>query len=282
MMDAEILVTGADGFVGRHLVPALTALGCSVHALSKQDGDIASCDLPFPGVRRVFHLAARMFVPDSWKNPKHFYETNIIGVVNVLEFCRRHGASLTLVSSYVYGHPQRLPIAENHPTEAFNPYSQTKIIAEEIARFYASHFGVRLTVIRPFNLYGPGQDSRFLIPSLIQQAVDPAAPFIRVADKRPKRDYLYIDDFVDLLVATLKEEAPGTYNAGSGCSASIEELVAIINRVTGCNKPLVSDGTQRPDEVMDVAADISRAAEKLHWKPRVSLEQGIATMVRAH
>lgn len=278
MKPTEILVTGADGFVGSRLVPALCTAGRRVHGISIRDGDIARCALPFARVGHVFHLAARMFVPDSWSDPRAFYDTNVMGTVNVLEFCRTHGAALTLVSSYVYGQPKSLPISEDHPLEAFNPYSQTKIIAEEIARFYERHFGVRLTIVRPFNLYGPRQDARFLIPSLIRQALDPALEAIHVADARPKRDYLYIDDLVALLVATLTSDAPGTYNAGSGTSTSIGELVAIINRVTRQNKALVSEGQQRPQEVMDVVADVSRAAARLGWRPQVSLEAGIAAM----
>jgi nucleoside-diphosphate-sugar epimerase len=280
-MNPEILITGAEGFVGRRLAAALRARGSAVVGIDQAHGDIASCALPFPGVKHVFHLAARMFVPASWENPSEFYSTNVMGAVNVLEFCRREGASLTLVSSYVYGRPQRLPIPEDHPIEAYNPYSQTKIIAEEIAGFYAEKFGVAVTIVRPFNLYGPGQDERFLIPSLVRQAIDPGTPAIRVADARPRRDYLHIDDFIALLMATHAAGEPGTYNAGSGQSTSIGELAAILNRITGRDKPLVSEGRERPEEILDVVADISRAADRLRWKPAVAVEDGIASVVRA-
>jgi len=229
----------------------------------------------------VFHLAARMFVPASWENPREFYSTNVMGAVNVLELCRRERASLTLVSSYTYGPPRTLPITEDHPIGAYNPYSQTKIIAEEIAQFYASHFGIAVSIVRPFNLYGPEQNERFLIPSLVRQAIDPSWPAIRVADPRPRRDYLYIDDFIALLLAVHSAGETGVYNAGSGRSVSISDLVAILNRITGCDKPLLSEGHERPAEIMDVVADISRAAERLRWRPAVSLEQGLAGMVRA-
>ena len=109
------------------------------------------------GIRHVFHLAAKTFVPHSWQDPRPFYEVNVLGTLNVLEHCCRHGARLTLVSSYVYGVPQHLPIREDHPLSAFNPYSQTKILAETVARFYEQHHGLPLVIVRPFNLYGPGQ-----------------------------------------------------------------------------------------------------------------------------
>src|SRR5271167_2777526 len=124
-MKNEILVTGATGFLGRHLVTALESLGLTVRQHSSADGDVATCPLPMEGVSQVFHLAGRSYVPESWRNPRDFYQTNVIGTVNVLEHCRQNQAALTLVSSYVYGQPQRLPIAEDHPVAAANPYSHT-------------------------------------------------------------------------------------------------------------------------------------------------------------
>ncbi len=163
-MKNEILVTGATGFLGRHLVTALESQGRVVRQHSSADGDIASCSLPMEGVSHVFHLAARSYVPESWQNPRSFYHTNVMGTVNVLEHCRQNHAALTLLSSYVYGQPQRLPIAEDHPLVAANPYAHTKILAEDTARFYEQRFGISLLIVRPFNIYGPGQRGSFLIP----------------------------------------------------------------------------------------------------------------------
>src|SRR4051794_303823 len=144
-MPSEILITGASGFVGSHLAPRLESLGYTVRRFSTRDGDIAHSTLPFEGISHVFHLAAKVFVPDSWSDPRPFYEVNVLGTANVLEFCRRQKASVTLMSSYVYGKPQRLPIAEDHPVDAFNPYCQTKILSEEIGRFYERNLGVPVT-----------------------------------------------------------------------------------------------------------------------------------------
>src|SRR5512142_814685 len=127
-MTSDILVTGATGFLGRSLVAALQKRGYRVVSHSSADGDIAHCPLPMENVGHVFHLAARTFVPDSLRCPQSFYETNVLVTVNVLEHCRKTGAALTLLSSYVYGVPQHLPIREHHPLVAFNPYAQTKIL----------------------------------------------------------------------------------------------------------------------------------------------------------
>jgi nucleoside-diphosphate-sugar epimerase len=279
---SEILVTGADGFAGRHLVSELRQAGHSVAGFSLADGDIASATLDFPSVEHVFHLAARTFVPDSWENPRAFYETNVLGTLNVLELCKRRKASLTLVSSYVYGPPDHLPVNENHAVRAFNPYCQTKIMAEDLARFYESHQGIGLSIVRPFNLYGPGLDSRFLIPTLVRQFLDPAATAVTVSDVRPKRDYLNVKDFVQLLVRIMNASAHGIYNAGSGSSVSVEQVACAVRSAAGNDKPLLSRNEERPHEVMDVYADISKARNELQWAPRTSLEEGIGEMVRAY
>jgi nucleoside-diphosphate-sugar epimerase len=278
-MKDTILVTGADGFIGRHLVTALTAEGYAVERHTRDDGDIAHVSLPYNGVTHVFHLAARSFVPESWSDPLGFYETNVLGTVNVLEFCRRRQASLTLVSSYVYGPPQQLPVPEQHPLRAFNPYAHSKILAEEAARYYADQFRVPVTIVRPFNVYGPGQADEFLIPSLIRQALSSACDRITVQDPLPRRDYLFVKDFIELLLTLLQHRSCDTYNAGSGQSVSIQEVVDAINSFLRVKKVISSTGATRPEEVMDVVADVRKAREQLRWKPTTSLEAGLKQII---
>jgi nucleoside-diphosphate-sugar epimerase len=271
----SVLVTGADGFIGSHLVPALRAVGHTVWTHSRREGDIRGCTLSFEGVGHVFHLAARTFVPDSWTAPLGFYEVNVLGTVNVLEFCRACGASLTLMSSYVYGPPVRLPISEGQPVCAFNPYSHTKILAEETALYYQRQFGVPVTIVRPFNVYGPGQAGRFLIPTILAQAVDPEQIAVTVADLRPRRDYLFISDLIDLLTRMAFRREGGIFNAGSGSSVGVGEVIALVNELLPTPKMVLSNGLGRQVEVMDVSADISRAREEFGWEPRVTLREGL-------
>jgi nucleoside-diphosphate-sugar epimerase len=271
----SVLVTGADGFIGSHLVNALRAAGHLVATHSTRQGDIRNCNLSFKGVGHVFHLAALTFVPDSWSAPLSFYEVNLLGTVNVLEFCRTRGASLTLISSYVYGPSARLPISEDEPLCAFNPYSHTKILAEETGLYYQRQFGVPVTVVRPFNVYGPGQNRRFLIPTILTQAIDPEQAAIVVADLRPRRDYIFIADLIDLLVRTAFRREGGIFNAGSGSSWGVGDVIAAVNRLLPVLKPAYANGPMRPDEVIDVIADISRARDEFGWAPRVKIGDGL-------
>src|SRR5580658_1472533 len=246
-MGKTVLVTGASGFIGRPLCEGLEQAGYVVVRHSGANGDITSCSLPYSGVNHVFHLAARTFVPDAWSAPMRFYATNVLGTVNVAEFCRRNAASLTMLSSYVYGKPEFLPISEDHPVAAFNPYGHTKLLAEEVCRYYAQQFGIRATIVRPFNIYGPGQSERFLIPTLVRQALDPDGSEVSIADDRPGRDYLFVEDLVDLLLRTMHSrdsEAFGVdvFNAGSGCSVTPRQLAELILRVAGAEKRVVSRG----------------------------------------
>jgi nucleoside-diphosphate-sugar epimerase len=281
-MQHKIVVTGATGFVGKWLLPALVREGHRVIPRSSKDGDISRDGLQIAGadlggVTHVIHLAGRAFVPDSWVSPPAFYDTNVTGTAQAAEFCRRHKAHLILASSYVYGRPRQLPIPEDHPVEAFNPYGHSKILAEQVAQYCSQTFGFPVTIIRPFNLYGPGQDRRFLIPTLVHQMLDDS-PAIEVSDLRPRRDYVYVEDLVEIFLAAL-DHSPGIYNAGSGVSVSIGELVEMISAAAGVTKPLISREAHRPNEILDVAADVSKAARELNWSPRTPLAEGLSRIV---
>jgi nucleoside-diphosphate-sugar epimerase len=256
-------------------VQALRASGHDVLTHTRREGDIRNCSLSFDHVGHVFHLAARTFVPDSWAAPLSFYEVNLLGTVNVLEYCRACGASLTLLSSYVYGPAARLPISEDAPLQAYNPYSHTKILAEETGLYYQREFGVPVTIVRPFNVYGPGQARQFLIPTILAQAIDPKQTVIVVADLRPRRDYLFISDLIVLLTRMAFRREGGIFNAGSGVSVGVGEVIALMNELLPTPKLVRSNDLIRPVEVIDVFADISRARDEFAWAPQVTLHDGL-------
>ena len=253
-----------------------------VISLSRRSGDIADPEtlLQLEPVDHVFHLAGRTFVPDSWKDPGEFLATNVLGTSNVLGFCRRVSAPLTFVSAYLYGKPERLPVRENAAPRPNNPYALSKHLAEQLCQFSAQHEGVEVTVIRPFNIYGPGQAEHFLIPTIVRQ-LRQGGP-IKVMDLAPKRDYLHVDDLVDLLIATLSKrgESYRVINAGSGESHSVREIVDIVQAAAGTALPVVDEGQARYEEIDDVRADITVARQALGWSPRIPLRTGIEPLLR--
>jgi nucleoside-diphosphate-sugar epimerase len=281
-VNKAILVTGATGFIGRALVHRLRESGREVLALGSSDGDIRqrSTFERFQGasVTAVIHLAGRSFVPDSWADPAGFMETNVLGTTNALEFCRIKGAQLVYVSAYVYGVPQRLPIDEQAPAQPNNPYALSKHLAEQTCQFYAEHLSVPVTVLRPFNVYGPGQDARFLIPSIVRQALE--GDEIRVRDLAPKRDFVYVDDVVDaVLKAEGRKSDWAIFNIASGTCASVGDIIQVLQSTLGTSKAVVVEGLGRRNEIPIVIGDASRARAELGWVPEVSLSQGIGRIV---
>jgi len=274
----RILVTGANGFIGYRLVISLKEQGHDVLCHTRDIGDISSYDAldAFKNVDHVFHMAAKTFVPASWDHFYEYFQTNVVGTMTVLEYCRKNGCSLTMMSSYVYGQPKYLPIDENHPVEGMSPYHETKIICEELCGFYNRQFGVKITVLRPFNVYGKGQNADFLIPKIYRQAVDQNVKQIMVMNLTPKRDYVYIDDVVSALIATLHfSKQYSIYNVGSGVSTSVEDVILAVLKATGIQKPYGSTNQKRAEEVSDCVADISAIRRDLGYFPKYSLMDGL-------
>jgi nucleoside-diphosphate-sugar epimerase len=276
----RVLVTGADGFLGGHLVAELRRRGVVVVAASRKTGiDILVDPLPLDGVRHVFHLAGRTFIPSSWDDPPGFYLTNTHGTVRVLDQCRHYGCSVSFASTYVYGQPEYLPIDERHPVKAWTPYTFSKIAAEQACRFFAETFGLSVKILRIFNVYGPGQNSSFLIPLIIEQVTDTARQYVEVQDLSPKRDYVYISDVIEAFLATAVLPGSVVFNVGSGKSHSVEEVIRLTCEATAIQKVGKSIGTQRPKEVGNVVANISALQLATGWSPRMSLKDGIRQCV---
>ena len=273
---SRVLVTGASGFIGRHLVPRLGAEGHVAIAIHRAAGDVAAPATwkGLPGADVVVHLAAKSFVPDSWESPGSFLRTNLTGTVEALEYCRAHGARLVFPSSYLYGDAVRQPISESSALVAKNPYALSKKLGEEACQFFADQFGVNVTILRPFNIYGLGQSETFLVPTIIKQLT--TRKEVRVRDLEPRRDYVYVLDVVDAITGAVgHERGCGVFNIGSGTSHSVAELIQTIQQVWGTDVPVRSDGVRRKDEIMDTVADVSRAEQLLGWKPRFTLRQGL-------
>lgn len=277
---ARAMVTGASGFIGKHLVRALAARGEPALGLSLSSGfDVTRDEFPLEGVERVYHLAALTGVPAAWQAPAEFHRVNAYGTMRLLEACKRFGCKLVYVSAYVYGRPERMPIAEDAPIDANNPYAFSKYAAEQACRFYTDHCGLDTAIVRPFNVYGPGQESRFLIPWIVEQALDPARPRVELMDLAPRRDYIHVNDVVDAILAIADAGSVGTFNVGSGDSHTVAEVAEAIVRFAGVDKPVVATGAPRQNEIDDVRADVTLIHAATGWRARVSLDDGLRGVV---
>ena len=278
----SILVTGANGFIGSALIESLESFGFNIIKFNSSDGDISNYNFlkkyENMDIDHIFHLAAKTFVPESWENPLEFYKTSVLGTGQILELCRHKNIPLTFISAYLYGLPEKLPISEDDKVKSNNPYAHSKYLSEELCRFYSEYYNVKVTIARPFNIYGKNQKDMFLIPYIIKQVLNDDV--INVKDLYPKRDYIYLDDLIDGLVKTIENKKQfSIYNFGSGSELSVQEIIDIIQKIAGTKKEIISEKQERPNEIMNVIADITKAKYELGWEPKFSFEKGIKYII---
>lgn len=309
----RVAVTGADGFIGSHLVEALLAAGAEVKALAQYNsfgtngwldavatpdgsrltierGDVRDpffIDRFVSGADVVLHLAALIAIPYSYVAPQTYVEVNVTGTLNVLEACRNHGVGRLVhtSTSEVYGTAQFTPITEAHPLVAQSPYSASKIGADCMVVSYVRSFDLPAVILRPFNTFGPRQSERAVIPTVIRQALDPACEAIGIGDLSPVRDFNYVADVARAFMAAgLADglEMGTAYNAGTGSAVTVGEMIDVVRDITGANKPLaVQDDRKRPpkSEVFELLADASRFGTASGWAPAFDLRQGLEATV---
>jgi dTDP-glucose 4,6-dehydratase len=306
----KVLVTGAGGFIGSHLVEALVEQGAQVRAFvrynSRGDQGLLSLlpqdvlagvevlagdlrDLPavqaaVRGVTHVLHLGALIAIPYSYVHPAEVVETNVIGTLNILLAARDAGTERVVhtSTSEVYGTAQQVPIDENHPLQGQSPYSASKIGADKLAESFYRSYGVPVATLRPFNTYGPRQSTRAVIPAIITQAL--TQDVVRLGNLEARRDLTYISDTVAgfLRIAEVEGVVGETFNLGVGAEISIGELAETILSVIGRELPVEVDPARlRPEksEVQRLLSDNSLARKKLGWEPQVSLRAGLARTI---
>lgn len=279
----KIAVTGSEGFIGKALTTRLKELNHEVFGIDIMYGvNILNYDQlsTIPHFDIIIHLASRLIVPESYKMPHSYYETNVMGTLNVLELCRVRKSRMIFFSSYLYGHPEYQPIDELHPISPFNPYAQSKILAEELCRAYSRDFQVPVVVFRPFNIYGAGQNDHFLIPSIIRQC---KSGKVELKDPRPRRDFIYIGDVVEACVAALNYDQTNfeIFNIGYGKSYAISDIIDRIKSILKIDIEITYSNEIRENEVLDTICDNRKALSLLKWTPASSLEQGLKNMIEA-
>jgi nucleoside-diphosphate-sugar epimerase len=278
-MVKSILVTGATGFLGRHVVRDLLRRGFKVEAKSRADGDVCDAETwkKFPATDCVIHLAGSTFVPDSWDDPSKFLQNNTLGTSLALDFCRNHKAKFVFFSTYMYSREAVMPVSEDSKLRPSNPYSLSKLFGENLCKFYSEHFGVKVVIFRPFNVYGLGQSEKFLIPSIIRQAR--LSDVIEVQDTKPSRDYVYVEDLLAALNCAITTDIElEVVNIGTGRSYSVLELIETLGIVSNRKYQIRSAMIERQSEIMHTQADNSRAREILNWEPQWSLNSGLQVL----
>ena len=276
----RLLVTGGDGFVGRAIKEFL-ADQWEVTAPGRRELDVTSRFGIAGRFDHVLHAAGLSGVMESWQRISDFLTVNVCGTANALEYCREHGCSMTFLSSYVYGTGPTGPVSESCTPAPNSPYSLSKHLAEQCCEFHSRNFGIPVTVLRVFNVYGPGQSQRFLIPSVIAQALDAERGFVEVQDLTPRRDYVFVSDVISAFASTAGLPGFHLYNVGTGVSHSVSELVRLVLRQAGVEKMIRSQAASRTNEVADVRADISALRHDVGWRPEITLEAGIALMIES-
>ena len=304
--DRKVLVTGAGGFIGSHLVETLVSEGAQVRVFVRYNSraslgllhqlsepirteleivfgdlrDMVAVEDAVRGMSHVFHLGALIAIPYSYVHPVEVVETNVMGTLNILQAARSVGVNRVVhtSSSEVYGSALHVPIEETHPLQGQSPYSASKIGADKIAESYYCAYGLPVVTLRPFNTYGPRQSTRAIIPSLITQAL--TSDTVRIGNLDTRRDLTYVSDTVQgfLRIAQVEGIEGETFNLGTGQEVSIAELAREIFALMGKSPRLdVEPARMRPQksEVQRLLSDNRHAQQLLKWSPKVSLREGL-------
>ncbi len=308
-MPELVAVTGADGFIGSHLVEALVRAGHRVRAMvlynsmgvwgwldTLEPEVLASVEVHLGDVRDrdsvltlmrdatvVYHLAALIAIPYSYRAPSSYVDTNVVGTLNVLESARALGTPRVVhtSTSEVYGTARTVPIDEDHPLQAQSPYAASKVGADKLAESYHLSFELPVVTIRPFNTYGPRQSNRAVIPTVISQAAT-GSRTISVGSLAPIRDFNFVWDTANAMLfagtAPAQDVVGEVLNAGSGRGISVAELVSLVGEVMGVDLEAVVDPQRlRPSrsEVMELVCDSTKLEKLTGWQPTYTLEEGL-------
>lgn len=302
----KVLVTGAGGFIGSHLTEKLVQLGASVTAFIRYTSRGSRSSLEFipkellselrvemgdikdpyaiqklvKGQDIVFHLAALIGIPYSYVHPIDYVQTNVLGTSYLLNACLSENIEkfVHTSTSEVYGTARYVPIDEGHPLQGQSPYSASKIAADKIAESFFHSFSLPVTIIRPFNTYGPRQPSRAVIPTIITQALK--SDKVRLGSLAPTRDLTYVEDTVDgfIKIAENKKSIGDEINIGSSAEISIQALTQKIFSILGKEpKLIIEEKRVRPElsEVERLIANTEKAKNLLNWAPKISLTEGL-------
>ena len=269
----KILVTGSKGFIGKEILKKIDDSKIISDSIDSSRINLQNIDevIKMDRADVVIHLGGKTIKGLDWNE---YFKNNVLGTLNILEYClRKKVKKIIFVSSYVYGKPKYSPIDELHRIDPHNAYTRSKYLAEQLCELYAQNSKLQVIIVRPFNIFGKTLPKGFLISNLfIASQTDEE---ISIVNKNSKRDFLYIDDFVDVILQLVKYETKfEIFNVGSGKSYSFEETIKEIQKIT--NKHFKIKYSEKDNELIDdIRADISKIQNKLNWKPKISFKEGL-------
>ena len=273
-MQKTILITGSSGFIGRHLIKKIPKYTIPIEKNGiKIDLRDREKVLKLKKADTVIHLAGK--TPYSkCLSDNEFFEHNVLGTLNILEYCvTKKVRKLIFVSSYIYGNPKYNPIDEKHVIQPHNPYAKSKSLAEELCKIYAEKFGIRIIILRPFNLFGDLQKKGFLISNIIESIKNNRS--ILITNKKNKRDYLLIDDFIDVILKMIDYDCKfEIFNIGSGKCYSFEKIIQLFEEKSGI-KLKKKIKVSNKNNISKIQADISKISKKTRWHPKYNFEEGV-------
>ena len=275
----RVLITGDKGFIGKNLTKRLkNEKAIKIACEDNESIDILNKDL-FSFVKDVdtiIHLAAKTSITNAIDEPYNTYQVNILGTLNLLDFARLHNIkNIINISTYVYGKPMYLPVDEKHVINPHTPYNKSKIISENLCEYYSQDYGLNIVTLRPFYIYGPFSNSLTFLPSIIAQIKEKGT--VILSHENTKRDFLFVDDFTNLLIKILTNFPIGynVYNVGHGESHSLEEVVHIIEEIMDLKIPIMYNEQLRPNDVTNMIADIRKVSEFFDWTPQINIKDGL-------
>ena len=286
---SSFLITGSSGFLGKHLVSSIEknhkVLGLSNDAQYNKSKNFSHLQLNLKkkkieikqSISTIVHLAAMSDITLCNKNPSLCYDINISGTKKMLDICRKKDANFIFASSsYVYGHPKKLPISEKEPLKPNSIYGASKILAESLCEGYAKIYGLNITVLRFFSIYGPNSPNHNIIFNIIKQQLK--SPNITIGNRKPKRDFVYVDDVINAIKLVSKNQKGfDILNVGSGKSFSIEYICKKIAKISKKKQKIVTDNKKvRKNDIPEMRCSYGRIKKIHNWKPKISIDYGLA------
>jgi len=275
----SILVTGSTGFIGKKIIEKLPKSNVLIDSENSKRIDLRNIEdvMKIDSVDTVIHLGGK--TPSKELKWNDYFDNNVSGTLNILEYCiKKKIKKLIYVSSYIYGNPKYCPIDENHPINPHNNYTASKFLGEQLCEFYSNNSDLNVIILRPFNIFGTSMNEGFLLTNIVNSIK--CGKKITIVNRNSKRDFLYIDDFIDLILkikdCNFKFEI---FNVGTGISYSFDE---ILKKIEGLSSKKINVEYIEDEKIFinDIKADISKIKNELDWEPKVKFDEGLKKIIK--